>query len=229
MDFDPSNKARLNASHLPRFQGDSLFDKVARTACEAGCLPRKELYESWEVARRVRRRLRGRRIVDLASGHGLVAILMLVLDDTSPNAVCVDERQPPSALRLLEVFERQWPRLSGRVEHRQASLETVAIEAEDLVVSAHACGVLTDRVLDLAVGARAPVAVLPCCHDLGNCDTGTLEGWMDPALAVDATRAARLRQADFEVHTQTIPKAITPKNRLLIGVPIPLDDPRHQS
>lgn len=219
MRFDPSNKARLNASHLARFSGDSLFDKVARTACEAEVLPRKELYESWEVARRVRRRLRGRKIVDLASGHGLVAILLLVLDDSSPGALCVDERLPPSAARLLEVFERQWPRLVGRIEHRQATLESVALGQQTLVVSAHACGTLTDRVLDLAVEARAPVAVLPCCHDVAACDTGGLTGWMDPALAIDTTRAMRLRQAGFEVHTQTIPAAITPMNRLLVGVP----------
>jgi hypothetical protein len=52
-----------------------LFDRVARVVCEADCLPRKELFESWEVARRTRRRFRGGRVVDLAAGHGLVGHL----------------------------------------------------------------------------------------------------------------------------------------------------------
>ena len=48
---------------------------------------RKELYESWEVARRARRLFRGGRIVDLGAGHGLLAHVMLILDDSSPSAL----------------------------------------------------------------------------------------------------------------------------------------------
>ena len=86
-------------------------------------------------------------------------------------------------------------------------------------MSVHACGVLTDQVLDLAVGARSRVAVLPCCHDLNRCDTGSLDGWLDGPLAVDATRVARLRQAGYRVQTMRIPEDITPKNRLLLAWP----------
>jgi hypothetical protein len=42
---------------------------------------------------------------------------------------------------------------------------------------------------------------------------------MDLALAVDATRAARLRADGYTVTTQTVPRAITAKNRLLLGDP----------
>jgi hypothetical protein len=42
---------------------------------------------------------------------------------------------------------------------------------------------------------------------------------MDVGLAIDATRAARLARAGYRVRTQTIPAAITPKNRLLLGDP----------
>src|SRR5258705_11570224 len=68
--FSPSSKARLTDHDLDRFPGRTLFDRIARATCHAGCLPRKELYEAWEVARRVRRICRGGRIVDLAAGHG---------------------------------------------------------------------------------------------------------------------------------------------------------------
>jgi hypothetical protein len=66
---------------------------------------------------------------------------------------------------------------------------------------------------------RARVAVLPCCHDAERNDSGGLTGWLDPALAIDVTRAARLREADYAVYTQHIPNEITPKNRLLLGAP----------
>ena len=64
--------------------------------CEAGCLPRKELYKAWEVARRARRLFRGGRVVDVAGGHGLLAAIMLLLDDSSPRAIVVDPVVPAS-------------------------------------------------------------------------------------------------------------------------------------
>jgi hypothetical protein len=105
------------------------------------------------------------------------------------------------------------------VRYREVPLEQAAPGPGELVVSAHACGALTDSVIGLAVGARARVAVLPCCHDLAAGDQGGLQGWVDGPLAQDVTRAARLRQAGYEVRTQQIPAEITPKNRLLMGEP----------
>jgi hypothetical protein len=214
-----NSRAKLNTTQLHLFEGDTLFDKVARAVCGAECLPRKELYESWEVARRVRRRMRGGRVVDLACGHGLVAWLLLLLDDTSERALAVDKRIPESAAKIEAVMTRAWPRLAGRVERRATAIGAVGLDASDVVVSAHACGTLTDEVIDAAIRARARVAVLPCCHDEKTCDAGGLAGWMDSALAIDATRAAKLGKAGYRVFTQEIPDAVTPKNRLLLGEP----------
>lgn len=218
--FDPASRSRLTSHDAYRFEGGTLFDRVARSLCEAGCVPRKELYEAWEVARRARRRFRGGRVVDLACGHALVAQLMLLLDDSSPEALAVDLKLPPSAFRVAEQLGRTWPRLTGRVSLREAKLESVAVRPDDVLVSCHACGPLTDSVIELALGARAKVVVLPCCQATGKCDLGGLAGWLDPALAIDVTRAGRLRAAGYQVHTQTIPSAITPKNRLLLAWPL---------
>ena len=84
-------------------------------------------------------------------------------------------------------------------------------------MSIHACGTLTDLVLERAMAARARVAVLPCCHDVDRSDPGGLSGWMDDALAIDVMRARRLASAGYRIWTQVIPGAITPKNRLLMG------------
>ena len=218
--LDPSSRVRLKPASARHFPGETLFDRVARVACEADCLPRKELYESWEVARRTRRRFRGGRIVDLACGHGLVAHLLLLLDETSPEAIAVDTRLPASALKMQSAMIAAWPRLAGRVRFEQAPLGDVALTAEDLVVSTHACGALTDVVLTRAIEARARVVVLPCCHDDETCDAGPLAGWLDAPLAIDVMRAHRLAAAGYAVHTQLVPSTITPKNRLLIGAPI---------
>jgi len=217
--FSPSSKARLTTHDLARFPRQTLFDRIARAVCAAGCLPRKELYEAWEVARRVRRLFRGGRIVDLGGGHGLVAQIMLLLDETSPAALVVDRALPPSTAKLHAALVAVWPRLEGRVTFVTAEIAGVELGEDDVVVSVHACGSLTDEVIARATERRAKVAVLPCCHDLQTCDSGVLTGWMDGPAAIDAMRAVRLDALGYRVWTQTISADITPKNRLLIGAP----------
>ncbi len=214
-----ASRNRLTPRLSDRFSGPALFDRVARACCRASCLPRKELYEAWEVARRVRRRMRGGRVIDLACGHGLLAHLMLLLDDSSPEAVAVDCRLPESAAKLAQVLTEEWPRLKGRVRFIESDLGAVSLSDSDLVVSAHACGALSDLILERALSAGARVALLPCCHDLKGNDLGGLQGWLDGPLAVDVMRVERLRRAGYGVHTQTIPGDITPKNRLLLAEP----------
>lgn len=220
MGFSPSSRGRLTDRDLDRFPGDTLFARVARAVCHAGCLPRRELYEAWEVARRARRLFRGGRVVDLGGGHGLLAQVMLLLDDSSPSALVVDKAIPSSGLRVHGALASAWPRLSGRVSFLECGLDTVEILPTDVVVSSHGCGALTDVVLDRAVAAGARVAVLPCCHDLAANDAGALTGWVDPPMAIDIRRAQRLEQRGYRVWTQAIPSGITPKNRLLMGSPL---------
>ncbi len=214
-----STKSRLTIKQQDHFPGDSLFDKIARAVCLAGAIPGKELFEAWEVARRIRRIFRGGRVLDLAGGHGLLAHILLLLDDTSPEAVVVDTAIPKSAGRLAKTLRDAWPRLEGRISYVSTEIARVEILRNDLLVSVHACGTLSDTVLSLAIDARVRVAILPCCHDLTLSDTGDLDGWVNGPLAVDIMRAQHLRQMGYRVITKTIPADITPKNRLLMGYP----------
>ena len=145
---------------------------------------------------------------------------MLLLDDTSPSAVAADLSLPSSAAKLHESIVAAWPRLAGRVAFVARDIDGVPLDAGDVVVSSHACGELTDRILARAAGARARVAVLPCCHDLGERQADPLRGWLDGPMAMDVRRAVRLEQCGYRVRTQTIPAGITPQNRLLMGEPI---------
>ena len=217
--FAQSSKARLTNHDLRRFTDDTLFHRIARVVCGAGCLPRKELFEAWEVARRVRRRFRGGRVVDLCAGHGLLGQIMLLLDDSSPEVLLADQALPASCSTLARAIAAEWPKLRDRVTLLEASLAQVELREDDVVVSVHACGALTDAVIDVATAARSRLAVMPCCHDVNRADTGGLTGWMNGPLAVDVVRASKLRTSGWQVWTQTIPAAITPHNRLLIAEP----------
>lgn len=212
-----SSKNRLTPQQQTLFPGTSLFDAIARAVCRAGILPRKELHEAWETAKRVRRRFRGGRVLDLACGHALLAHILLILDDTSETALAVDKHIPENAEKLSHALIESWPRLKHRIIFQQAAIEDITIFPGDLVVSVHACGPLTDLVLDKAIEQHARVAVLPCCHDADLSATNNLEGWMPPDLAIDAVRAMKLRTGGYKIVTQKIPDTITPKNRLLMG------------
>ncbi len=102
---------------------------------------------------------------------------------------------PPLAADAAPGFVATWPRLDGRVRFEAHRIEDVPLSSADVVVSCHACGALSDVVLERAAAARARVAVLPCCHDHARGDTGDLDGWMAADLAIDAIRASRLRGA----------------------------------
>ncbi|WP_299983220.1 methyltransferase [Desulfobacula sp.] len=212
-----SSKNRLTPQQESLFPGSSLFDKIARAVCRAGMLPRKELHEAWEMAKRVRRKYRGGRVLDLACGHGLLAHIMLILDDTSRTAMAVDKNIPLNAKKLSDALITSWPRLKNRIIYKEAIVQEISILPDDIVVSAHACGSLTDLIIDKAIEQHARVAVLPCCHNINVSSTAGLEGWMDKTLAVDTARAIRLKAEGYKIRTQKIPETITPKNRLLMG------------
>ena len=218
--LDRGKRYRLTKRQIPHFQDPTLFHRIARTVCAAECLPRKELFEAWETARRIRRKMRGGRIVDLACGHGLAAWILLILDRTSAAAVCVDRRLPESGKKLFTALSAEWPEVGERIRFVEGDIREVPVFSTDLVVSVHACGTLTDLVMERAMAARARLAVLPCCHHLHRSDTAGLDAWMEGGLAVDAVRVLRLREEGYAVKCQSIPADVTPKNRLILGTPL---------
>ena len=64
MDFRRSSKARLTRHDTGRFPGQTLFDRIGRATCSAGCLPRDAIDQAyidtktgWDVSKYVPYRL----------------------------------------------------------------------------------------------------------------------------------------------------------------------------
>jgi hypothetical protein len=111
------------------------------------------------------------------------------------------------------------------------TLANVRPTPDTLLVSVHACGSLTDYVLDLAIEGRSPVAVVPCCHRVGAKalrDAGA-DAWdwvaeegVDAATAIDVMRLDRLRSSEAycgEVEARTLSRDVTAMNRMILGKP----------
>ena len=88
------------------------------------------------------------------------------------------------------------------------------------MLGVHACGTLTDTCLEIATELGGPVAVMPCCraHAKSPAPMG-LRAALGEDVAYDVDRTYALEARGYGVRWREIPAAITPMNRVLIGVP----------
>jgi hypothetical protein len=235
-----------------------LFDDFARVVCKANAVPRKELFEAWAMALYVHHHFpwdQSRRIADLACSHGLLSWALMYLDDHQPineynndsdrkqkhstfsmqprTAICIDLKMPLSVEKLQCAMTEQWPSFQGRWDYVEGRLEYVVASPSTLLVGIHCCGTLSDKVIDLAVAANAPLALVPCCHtrkclskEQNQILTVTLKEEQEKdgtavtlAEYIDRKRIERLREAGYTVQEKRIPQVITPKNRIILAIP----------
>lgn len=69
--------------------------------------------------------MRGGPVLELAAGHGLLSAILIILDDSTESATCVDIKRPLSHETLLAVLEKHWPRIQGRVQYLDAKIEDI--------------------------------------------------------------------------------------------------------
>lgn len=217
----PGSRNKLSPSHARHYPGDGRLDTLGRAICAVDCLPRKELHEAWEMATRIRAWLASiptGRVVDLCAGYGLLAQVLLLLDpDARSTALAVDIRLPKNHVLVHGAVIATFPDLAGRVTFQRSRLEDVDLCESDVVVSAHACGPLSDAVLSRAAAVGSHVALLPCCHLTRR--RPDLVDRADPVACIDEERATWLIERGYDVTVDEIPAKVSAKNRLLLGRP----------
>ena len=212
------------AKHL--FASDSLQDCLVRAIAQHRLLPVKEVMESFEMFARVRKHVRGQVVADLCCGHGLVGILFALFERKVEKVLLVDRTQPDSRQRLLAVTAEIAPWVTAKIENHQVRLRVNEpehlgmpadlIAPETAIVSAHACGVLSDACIAAAINAGGPLAVLPCCYPKSSCGAPqALQTALGLKTAYDVDRTYRLHRAGYHVRWDSIPAVITPMNRIL--------------
>lgn len=198
------------------------MDRLALALCERRATSLKELLESAEFYMRTRRRLRGAVVVDLCAGHGLVGLLFAAFERSVAQVRLLDKRKPPCAEKILEAVTSVAPWVAEKVVYIEASLSEAGAHIPDGagVVAVHACGVRTDRCLELAMRRGSAVAVMPCCYaQTAKAAPRALQRALGSELTTDIDRTYRLERAGYAVDWSSIPEAITPMSRILVGVP----------
>ena len=182
--FSASSRAKLTHHDLGRFPGSTLFNLIGRVVAEAAACPAKS------STRRGRWRARAPGSAAAgdrsAAGHGLLAHVMLLLDDSSPSAVVID-----TLFRLAAPIARGARRGVARTRRPgrvcRGRLDESRSAEDDGVVSSHACGALTDRRSRARRGgarARRRAAVLS--RTFSATPVGSPAGWTD-RLAIDVS------------------------------------------
>lgn len=212
----------------------ALFAQFASVVCNARVLPRKELFETWEAASRIDSAFpNASRVADLAAGHGLLGwcLLLLAMHRGVPRSVvCVDARMPASADALRSVITQTWPEAAKRLHYVESKLHHIEASENVLITSVHACGPLTDAVIERAVSGGAPVAVMPCCHSLRKQQLPPEPGITEEVLAtrakelgmshaIDSARVKALQASGYHVTEEFCDPDVTPYNRLILAKP----------
>ncbi|HVY60468.1 MAG TPA: methyltransferase [Planctomycetota bacterium] len=191
--------------------------------CDARCLARRELFESWSFVAKVRPHLDAPAVWDLGAGHGLVAMLLAILEPDLREVRAVDRRKPPSFDKLRAALDPIAPDRLARVVYDERRLDALEPPPERVFVTAvHACGRRTDEAIDLALAARSSVALLPCCHDASvHAFPGALAGRWSKRDAVDLARIFRLDAAGYRTYSRRIEDGLTHCADAIIGVAPP--------
>jgi hypothetical protein len=205
---------------LDWFASEGMEDRLACALLRARAVPFKEVLEAFEFFERARRHVRGPVVADLCCGHGLVGMLYGVFHRDVHRVLLVDRARPDSVDRTLAALCEVAPWLRDKVAFETADLAEATLPSGAATLGVHACGRATDAVIDLALDAGGPVALLPCCHPKsGVPGPATLAQHLGHDLATDVARTYRLEAAGYATRWTTIPAAITPMNRVVLAWP----------
>jgi len=179
-------------------------------------------------------------VQDLCSGHGFTGLLFAACNPPrSPSllvkATMVDRFEPPSHKILRDCVAEicPWVRGDDMIKFIPSTLEEFLNQQQQeqkehlddktngasIVISTHACGSLTDTVMEYAVQSHAAaIAVMPCCYT--GTDKGTPYGIrraLGVSMAADIRRSFLLQDHGYHVDFANIPKTITPMNRIIVA------------
>ena len=200
------------------FQSDSLQDTLLREIAAAKLLSIKEVLETYEFFARIRKSTKMPMMAELCCGHGLLGILFATFERKVDRVILVDKASNPNRNRLLDIAARVAPWVPQKIENHVSKIEKNAdwIVPGCSIVSAHACGVLSDLCIDIAIETGGPIAILPCCYPRLACRAPlALQTKFGLDTAFDIDRTYRLEAAGYQVRWAEIPQAITPMNRIL--------------
>jgi len=157
-------------------------------------------------------------LIDCCAGDGKVGVYF----DEEPNIekiMFVDIKEPNK-------FKLNTSQLKTPFKSSLRGIENLVLPGNAAVIALHACGILTDKIIEKAVLSLAPLAVMPCCYNqnmkkynLKNLPDRRKISYPSEKDYYDAFRARYLLERGYAVTIRTIDRKITPMNNIIIGIP----------
>ena len=215
-----SNAKLCEKTAAAHFGSDSLQDTVIRAIAEQRILSIKEVMETFEFFARTRKTTKATCVADLCCGHGLLGLLFAVFERKVTQVILVDKLEPASRAKLIAAVVSVAPWVADKVQSHEAKLDAAheLLPEKCSIVSAHACGVLSDQCIEIAIKIEGRLAILPCCYPKASCNAPpAVQAAFGLNAAYDIDRTYWLTSAGYLVRWMEIPEVITPMNRILIA------------
>ncbi len=107
-----------------------------------------------------------------------------------------------------------------------SGMDSLEVPSDSFVIALHACGILTDKVIEKSIAAAAGFAVMPCCynsnmkkHYLRSPPDKRKLNYSSEKNYYDAFRLQYIKEQGYHALLRRIDKRITPMNNVLIGIP----------
>lgn len=154
-------------------------------------------------------------VYDLCAGNGLNGFYCL--KKGKANFVHFYDKERNNSFNIVSNY------LENNYQFHQVDIrkEEIEMEEDSLVTAIHACGDLTDKVIEIATSQGKPFAVVPCCHEKENYyfSQEIMDYFDNVEDVVDALRMKRAERKGYKILLRNIPGEVTRKNRIIIGKP----------
>ena len=155
-----SSRTSINQTTADRyFTADTLQNKLVHAIAAEHFFPLKEVFECFEFFARIRKTARSSVVADLCCGHGLLGVLFAVFERQVERVILVDKEEPPSRARLIACATKVAPWIAPKLTNVAAkiAMDSPWLESGCSIVSAHACGLLSDLCIDIALEVQGDV------------------------------------------------------------------------
>ena len=166
-------------------------------------------------------------IIDLCSGNGLSSFAFQ-FNNLANKSLMIDIKKPKRFDKIKKLFEAYGFEYSYPIEDitsEEFQLSNFCKLEKSAIVSIHPCSRLGDKVIDIALRSELPFALMTCCHQvkrekykLNNPPDPRLMLYDEPTDYYDLVRQRYIEEQGWDCYWKEIPKEITEKNHVLIGL-----------